>query len=166
MHDGMGHMTHTSLHHTHQPLEPCPPATMHAPLQPRTHSYNHTQPPATTHAPLMQPCMPPCNHTCPPCNHTHPPCNHAHPPATMHAPPATMHAPCNQTCPPFQPHMPPNHAHTPATMHAPPLQPCTPPCNHVCPPNTGKLQFNCRNTFLTCFFLDLHRQLSFNVILS
>ena len=73
---------------------------------------NHAHPPATMHAP-WEPRMPPRNHACPlatmhtPRNHAHPlqphtpPSNHACPLATTHTPLATTHTPPgNHACPP------------------------------------------------------------------
>ena len=127
-----------------------PPATMHAPQQPRMPPSNHTCAPATTHPPgtthvpgnhthPLATTHPPSNHTSPqqPCmppgNHTHPlqprmpPGNHACPlPATTHAPlPATTHAPLPATM----------HAPLPATMHAPRNYTC-PLGNHAHPQAT------------------------------
>ena len=144
MHDGIGHMACTPLATMHAPFPPgshtCPLATTHA--SPATmHAPHHTCSPSP-----RQPCMPPS-------------------PWQPHTPLATMHAPQQPHMPPQQPCMPPsNHAHPPATMHAPwqphmlpatmhtPSNHTRPPQPHMSPPDTGKPQFNCRNTFLTCLF--------------
>ena len=63
----------------------CPPATMHAPLQPH-------MPPPHNHACPLQPCTPPTT--------MYAPNNHACPPQPC-TPPTTMHAPGNHACPPL-----------------------------------------------------------------